>query len=379
MRLVTPRGIWSYPELASDPFGLQKLAQHSGHISLASSDVESIVSVAAMPDGSVPEIRLGHDRPVIAGKEIAGKENEASIETRWVLRTSGTSSSPKLVTKLRRELLRTGLKRGKPAVWSFLTDPSRMAGLQVILEALHRKDSLVVAHAIDGLPGKLEFLRQFGVSSLSLTPSQARMCLGTREFFSLDLNQITLGGEIADQPLLSELARACPKSRVTHVYATTEIGPIVAVSDGMAGIPLSTKNTGGFKLQVSEGGELVVCSANNEITATGDLVRLSEDRLHFVGRSSSFINVGGAKVSPERVEQTLLQIPWVSDCRVFGRASAQLGQVVAAEVILDETIEEFESKIRSFCRATLERHEIPLFIYRVDRMTLSETGKKERS
>jgi len=45
------------------------------------------------------------------------------------------------------------------------------------------------------------------------------------------------------------------------------------------------------------------------------------------------INVGGAKVRPEEIEQQLLAIAGVMDAHVFGRRNPISGQLVAAEVV----------------------------------------------
>jgi acyl-coenzyme A synthetase/AMP-(fatty) acid ligase len=54
---------------------------------------------------------------------------------------------------------------------------------------------------------------------------------------------------------------------------------------------------------------------------TGDRVERRGDRVYFLGREGSLINIGGAKVVPEEVESALLDVPGVLDLRAFAVAN----------------------------------------------------------
>ncbi|MEI9903088.1 MAG: hypothetical protein WDN06_03190 [Asticcacaulis sp.] len=48
------------------------------------------------------------------------------------------------------------------------------------------------------------------------------------------------GGEAADQALLTALRERFPEAHLRHIYATTEAGTVLTVSDGLAAFQLRT-------------------------------------------------------------------------------------------------------------------------------------------
>ena len=129
--------------------------------------------------------------------------------------------------------------QSEPPVWGLLYDPSRFAGLQVVLQSLLGGGLLVAPDREGPGPSNSPFLQANGCTHLSATPTLWRKILMTSEGPFLPLRQITLGGEIADDPLLAALATRYPEARVTHIYASTEAGVGFSVKDGRAGLPVS--------------------------------------------------------------------------------------------------------------------------------------------
>ena len=147
------------------------------------------------------------------------------------------------------------------------------------------------------------------IERISATPSFLRRLLLHVDPQPLGkyLSQITIGGEVVDQALLDALHASFPAARITHVYASTEMGSCFAVNDGQAGFPISyISNSGGAcELRVSEIGELEIRSRRAMLGyldngpkrgaessrslqergwfQTGDLVEQRGDRYYFVG------------------------------------------------------------------------------------------------
>jgi acyl-CoA synthetase (AMP-forming)/AMP-acid ligase II len=93
---------------------------------------------------------------------------------------------------------------------------------------------------------------------------------------------------------------------------------------------------------------------------TGDLGRLSsESELSLHGRLRKYINVGGSKVSPEQVERVLACLPGVVRCRVDGEPHPELGEQVAATVVVRPESEIGASDVLAYCRGRLSEYEIP--------------------
>src|SRR5690606_28394717 len=89
---------------------------------------------------------------------------------------------------------------------------------------------------------RFNLMLQHSVNAVSATPSLWRQLMMTAQLSTLPLQQITLGGEIADQPLLDTLAALFPTARLLHIYASTEAGVGFAVADKRAGFPASWLN-----------------------------------------------------------------------------------------------------------------------------------------
>jgi acyl-coenzyme A synthetase/AMP-(fatty) acid ligase len=369
-RLTTPRGVWNFTELMQDPFDLAVQAIPNDHLVLLGERPEEIVSALLCLEGRISRIFLG--------ESDVSDVHTKSKETNWFFFTSGTSGQPKQIPKTLRSIKRPVIRSLIPsATWGFLTDITRMAGVQVVIEALGRGDNLVIPDRDMTLPKKIAFMREFGVTKFSATPSQYRQLLGLLAFSEMPLSQITLGGEIADQKLLNGLRRAFPAAKITHVYATTETGPVFSVSDGKSGFDASQLAKPTNRLVIGQGGELgVEIYDSRDIHWTGDVVELLEGRYQFVGRSSSFINVGGSKVNPFAVEAVILAHPNVQDCMVKARDNVMIGELVEVDIVLigenDSVIEE----LRALCRGQLPRHAVPRFFNFVAELPRSHTGKK---
>jgi acyl-CoA synthetase (AMP-forming)/AMP-acid ligase II len=232
---------------------------------------------------------------------------------------------------------------------------------------------------------------------LSATPTLWRKILMSPAGRRLPLRQITLGGEIADDLVLGALARAFPRARITHIYASTEAGVGFSVKDGRAGFPAAylAEPPGGVELKVDgEGrlwlrpavrGQFFVGTAALESTDgwidSGDLVERRGDRYHFLGRANGAINVGGDKVFPEEVERVILELPDIALARVSGRRNPIVGALVEAVVMpraADANAAEISRRVREHCASRLPRFKVPAVIQVVSALATEGTGKLAR-
>jgi acyl-CoA synthetase (AMP-forming)/AMP-acid ligase II len=339
-------------------------------------------------DPDAPEIRV-LELPGVAGRPVAG---EGSV----TIFTSGSTGLPRPVCHDWRSLIRparpsTDRLEGPPRRWLWTFRPHLYAGLQVLIQGLVDRATLVIPPG--GAPARemARLIREASVTHVSSTPSYWRWLLamtGPRDFEGVGLAQITLGGEVVDQDLLDRLGRAFPRARLVHIYATSELGRCFSVTDGLAGFPshyLDRPTSDNVELRV-EDGELFVRSANaaqgreTHWTATGDLVGPVADRFLFQGRLSEQINVGGNKVSPVAVERVLQSVSGVLDSRVFGRRSSLTGQLVACEIVLapDHPPGDVRREVLRRCQEALAPYQRPRFVEFVDAIHLSAAAKKLR-
>lgn len=343
--------------------------------------------------------RPGARPPAEALAEGGPAPDAAARETRWLLTTSGTTGLPKVVPHTLATLSRSvsRLESGPPPTWGLLYDPTRFAGLQVVLQALVGGGALALADTAQPLPAQVAQLAEAGVTALSATPTLWRRLLMAPGAARLPLRQATLGGEVADQATLDALRLAFPGARVTHIYASTEAGVGFSVRDGRAGFPagfLDAAAPGGVRLSLRDGilwvrpplpspaeGRSAAVEVDAEgFVRTGDRVRVEGDRALFLGRDSGAVNVGGVKVHPERVEAVIGAVPGVALAQVRGRPSALTGALLVAEVQLRDGADPdaVRAAILAACRAALEREAVPASVRFVEGLRTNAAGKLVR-
>lgn len=316
--------------------------------------------------------------------------------TNWYLATSGTTATPKLIKHTLRTLTRetaTALQQRHDLVWGMVYDPVRFAGLQVLLHAVSHGCTMVVPR-LDHIQGMLDLFVRHNVTALSATPSMWRKLLMAGSLGHLNLRQITLGGEIVDQSILDQLRHIFPAAKIAHIYASTEAGSALMVTDGLAGFPVLwlSQEKSGSRLKIQQdklwiksakpaSGQEVIARLDPEgYLDTGDLVQIIGDRVHFLGRESGAINVGGNKVIPEDIERVILAVEGVDDVTVFGKKSSVIGQIVVAKVIPSDLANPAETKARIVkqCKDHLQSWQVPAMIQFVHSLPVTPAGKKDR-
>lgn len=280
--------------------------------------------------------------------------------------TSGTTGAPKSIS---RDLAASLAKKiaGSPSeIWLLTYSPERWAGVSVILHVLKAQATLCVPKSLS-FDDIIACGQSQRTTHISLTPSMFRSLLMHDRNSRLEvipIEQVTFGGEAATQSVLDQTRKTWPKARVTHVYASTELGDITSVSDGLEGMPA-------YKLErftFTDHGELVVDGQR-----TGDIWVKRGDRFYFVGRIQEIINVGGNKVSPLQVEEFAIRRGALF-ARAFAVRSPLLGSLVGLEYVGD--LDKLEL-IKSF-RKELPKYMCPAEITQVKEISLSSAGKNRR-
>lgn len=350
---------------------------------------------AFCPDITIDDKTISEWRRIAPGAGSSG--SVTSWDTEWVLATSGTTGTPKLVGHSTLGLMGTvksDSARGREFVWGLVYEAFRFAGLQVVLQALAGGSRLVICDPKARVNEQVAFLCRSGVNALSATPTYWRRLLMSGVVQDHQFRQITLGGEAADQQILDALAARFPEARITHIYASTEAGVGFSVSDGRAGFPADFLRAGvaGRAMAIGEEGTLQI-AVRSELPVedmpmeqagfldTGDLVEVRDDRVYVVGRRSGTINVGGNKVVPEQVEAVIRQVEGVADVVVRAKASSVTGQLVVADVVpwsAGANTAELKKAIVGHCRAVLARYQVPALIRFVEQIESNPSGKASR-
>jgi len=287
-----------------------------------------------------------------------------------LVQTTGTTGVPRGVRHDWNRLLRS-TARIKPEPghrWLLAYGLHQFAGLQILLHVFAAGATLVAPAPRRPREG-LRAMRELAVTHASATPTFWRFVLAEMRADGGPvpaLRQITLGGEAIPGPLLDDLARVFPDANVSQVYAASEFGSTGSVRDRRAGLSTEVLERGDdadVAMKIVDG-ELWVRSRIGMLgyygeepvdpdawRPTGDLVEVVGDRIHFLGRSSDIINVGGVKVHPLTVEERVSAVPGVGVARVYGRPNPMTGQIVALEVVPDRDADqsEVEAAIRQAC------------------------------
>jgi acyl-CoA synthetase (AMP-forming)/AMP-acid ligase II len=338
--------------------------------------------------GEIAELtgRFDHDLVVTGRDDIVARRrvrpeewlDDDTAPTTWpepdarphLVLTTGTTGAPRGVLhdwgRLLRSTSRIAPEPGHR--WLLAYGLHQFAGLQILLHVFAAGATLVAPAPRRPREG-LRAIRELGVTHASATPTFWRFLLAEMRADGgavPSLQQITLGGEAIPGPLLADLRATFPDARISQVYAASEFGSTGSMRDGRAGLSADVLERGDeadVAMRIVDG-ELWIRSRTGMLgyygeppiepdawRPTGDLVEIQGDRIHFLGRSSEIINVGGVKVHPLVVEERVGAVDGVAVARVYGRSNPMTGQIVALEVVPAPGVDTaaIESAVRAAC------------------------------
>lgn len=323
--------------------------------------------------------------------QIEEVEPREDPDARVMILTTGTTGPPKgalytwsrLVHQARRRDAYSGTR------WLLAYHLNHFAGMQMLVHVLVNHASLVIPRT-PAVADAVEAMFDHRVDCISATPTFWRFILNRcsrDDLRKLPLRQITLGGEASSDKLLELLRETFPAADISHVFATTEAGSCFSVRDreqGFSEAVLERDEAADVRLKIVDG-ELYIKSkhgmlgyfgeeehANPSWRRTGDLVEVRDGRIHFVGRSSEVINVGGVKVHPLPVEEVVSAVPGVELAHVYGKENPVAGRIVAVDVVPSAGVdaESLKDRIRHACLDALSGHARPRLIRIVDEIEL---------
>jgi len=330
---------------------------------------------------------------------VRTKQAPAPPETKGVgIFTSGTTGPAKLAWHSWSNVQDSSFRvpdRLKGKRWLLTYDLAAYAGLQVIFGALNNEGVLIhLGSRVTDHPRGIVGER---IQVISATPTYWRLLINSwpAALQPPELLQATLGGEVIHQDILTSVQKFFRPQKLTHIYASTEAGTAIVVSDGLEGFPvrwleesrdtairvrdgqLEIRSARGMQGYASEG-EQAVAKARDAWYTTPDRIEVRGERVYFMGRSDRTVNVAGAKINPEEIEQFLNAMPGVADSYVYGRPNPITGMVLCADVMPEKETRLTPDDLKANLRNGLSRIQIPRIINIVDEIQFSTNGKKYR-
>lgn len=302
--------------------------------------------------------------------------------------TSGTTGQPKKVIHSIQTLTRSVRKAEKyrNQKWLFAYNPTHMAGLQVFFQAFSNANTLINVFN-KNRSFIFEAIEKYNATHISATPTFYRLLLPADRSFEC-VQRVTLGGEKSSAELYENIHKLFPNAKLNNIYASTEAGSLFAAKGENFQIPENIKD----KFIISDDNELLIHKSllgssesfvyNGDYYNTNDIVEWVDKEkglFRFISRKNELINVGGYKVNPNEVEETIYQIPGIEQVVVYGKSNSILGNILCADVCLYEGVELTELKIRQYLSDKLQDFKVPRRIKFVDSFKLTRTGKIKRS
>ncbi|MCD6298286.1 MAG: AMP-binding protein, partial [Deltaproteobacteria bacterium] len=195
------------------------------------------------------------------------------------------------------------------------------------------------------------------------------------------------------------------KTRIYEGYGLTECSPSCIrnpiggkTKPGSIGLPLfgfsvRVVDDSGTDVEKGEVGELIVKGPGvmkgylnrPEETSktvvdgwlhTGDMARMDkEGYVYIMDRKKDLIIRGGYNVYPREIEEVLFRHPNVADATVYGVPHEDLGEEIAAAVVLKDGDEMTSEDLRQFVKGRVAPYKYPRIIHMLDHLPKSDTGK----
>ncbi|MEY8841480.1 class I adenylate-forming enzyme family protein, partial [Cribrihabitans sp. XS_ASV171] len=220
------------------------------------------------------------------------------------------------------------------------------------------------------------------------------------------LRTIAYGGATMPGELVTRIAAIWPRARQVQIYGMTESGPAGTVlppecmdnKPGSVGrvmpeMELAILDEAGQPVPRGKSGEIALSGPSIALgyfhdpdatarafagrrVVTGDIGRLDADGfLVFEDRKKDLINRGGFKIASARVEQVLYRHPDVLEAAVIAIPHPDLGEDIAACVVLRDPSDTDPDRLEAFCREHLTDNEVPRRFAVLEQLPKSPMGK----
>lgn len=345
-----------------------------------------------------------------AGDTIASLDDDAAL-----MFTSGTTSSPRLVRVTHRNI-----QANTDSIIEYLdltSDDRMMAVLQFFYcfgtSLLHTHlrvgGSIVMANSFVFPEVILNQMEETECTGFAGVPSTYQTLLRNstfprRQFKALRKLQ-QAGGKL--QPvLIDELVKSVPQARVFVMYGQTEAtarlsylkpddlpAKLGSIGSGIPGVTLRVIGEDGCPVKPGDVGEIYAWGENispgywnnpeasaekffDGVLHTGDLATVDVDGyIYVVDRKADFIKSYGFRVSSQRVEECIVEIPDVVGAAVIGEPDDVRGEAIWAFVVQRTGAQLSAAEIINYCGGKLANYMVPKEVVFLDKLPMNAHGK----
>jgi len=280
-------------------------------------------------------------------------------------------------------------------------------GFRFLLDVLWRGGTLFFPG--DRLESTLQAFDRHGIQAMISAPyglaKFVEFC-GTSRSLQGPIDVIVSAGSLLSAALSQQVrARLCPN--LISVYGSTETNtiataPAQAIADvpGAVGfvapdvtveildeagrqVPDSTEGIVRLRSPYSVSGYLGDAEETAKVFRNGwfypgDIGRVTRENLLVIsGREKEILNLGGAKLRPQSIEQALASFPGVVEAAAFG-VTDRLGiDEPWAAIVCGSKLD--ENELRAHCRQLLPGAHVPVRFVTVDALPRNATGKLDRT
>ncbi|WP_433711204.1 class I adenylate-forming enzyme family protein [Nocardia sp. CA-084685] len=393
-----------------------QVAQLDIRIPVLTMETDLPALIAEFGEGELPDTPVDEDDPAV------------------ILYTSGTSGRPKGAVHSHRNLVavidyhrfndalaaafQDGVDDGSPKGRRFLlTSPLfHIASLHnLVLPRMVTGDTAVIYQGAFDADRILRLIERERISNWGAMPTMASRLLEV-DLSKYDLTSLaafSLNSAPSSAALQQQLREQLPVAKTALVtsYGMTECSTAATIAAPaelaafpdtvgrpVIGVDLQIRDALGEPVGAGVEGEIWVRSpyvmlgywADEAATAaaitperwlrTGDIGVLEQGRLRLSGRRSDLILRGGENVYPTEVEQCLDEHPAVRESAVVGVPDADLGQVVAALVVVENTSATTEQDLADFAKQRIAYYKVPArWRITTTPLTRNATGKVVRA
>ena len=338
---------------------------------MAIAEVEWVITIDEQDQMSVARTQ------VTAGHEYFHRLRDLAHPGLVLFSSGSTGKSKAAVHDMLNILEKFQVPRHRLRTISFLLY-DHIGGINTMLYTLANGGCLVTVdqRTPDGVLAAVERHR---VELLPTSPTFLNLVLISDAYARHDLSSlrtVTYGTEPMPETTLHRFHTLFPQITLTQTYGLSEVG--ILRSKSKSSDSLWVKIGGeGFETRVvdrilhikARSSMLGYLNAPSPFTAdgwfiTGDEVEVDGEYFRILGRKSEIINVGGQKVYPAEVESVLQEIHGVREATVFAESNAITGQMVCANVTLDDSVDAaaFPRQAKLHCRTRLELFKVPVKI-----------------